>query len=89
MTTANELEKLHKEIFERYINQCRDPYDGSLVDQQRVLDAMQASIVEAHTLGKKEGRREGFEAGRKRDPELNLPGMLKYKTLADYEKEGE
>lgn len=66
----------------------------SVGEGHELYQAVKALKDKAHTLGKKEGRREGFEAARmvqvdvsESDGEELRIGEEVYHTLADYEKE--
>lgn len=64
---GRKLEEYTKLIFDHYIDQCRDPYDGSLMGQERVLDAMKAAISESIRGAYSKGHDDGWT---KRDIEV-------------------
>lgn len=51
-----------REIFHLFLDQCIDPIDGSILDQSRVLEAMERGIFAAY----EQGFMDGYE---KRDTE--------------------
>lgn len=50
-TPEEAAEVIGREVFTRKLNECRDPYDGSLCGQDRTLEAMEFGMRESFLAG--------------------------------------